>query len=73
MWYRHWWQQVVFRLPTGVVCFHKWAKGPYVLAIGVVPINVCKCGLVGIRGRQWPRRWHTGTGGLLNKGHVILD
>ena len=50
MWYRHWWQQANLRLPTRVVCFHKWSKRPYVLAIGVVPINLCECGLVGIRG-----------------------
>ena len=41
MWYRHWWQQAIFRLPFLVVCFHKWSKRPYVLAIGVMPINLC--------------------------------
>ena len=52
---------------SGVVCFHKWWKGPYVLAIGVVPINLCKCGLVGIRARKWPRMWNTGMRRQLNR------
>ena len=38
------------------------------LAIGVMPTNLCKCGLVGIRGRKWPRRWNTGMGRRLNRG-----
>ena len=41
---------------------------PYVLAIGVVPINHCKCGLVGIQGRKWLRRWHARMGRRFNTG-----
>ena len=68
MWYRHWWQHAIVHLPFGVLCFHKWSKRPFVLAIGVVPINLCECGLVSIRGRKWPRRWDMGMGRPLNKG-----
>ena len=44
--------------PVG--CFHKWSKRPYVPVIGVIPINLCECGLVGIRGMKWPRRGDMG-------------
>ena len=43
------------------------------LAIGVVPINLCKCGLVGIRGRKWPRRLRYGDGETTQQGDLILD
>ena len=36
------------------------------VAIGVVPVNVCKGGLVGIRGKRPPRGWDTGMGKRLN-------
>ena len=64
MWYR--WHQAIFRPPFTVVCFNKWSKEPYVLAIGVVKINLCECALVGIREREWPRMWDMGMGRRLN-------
>ena len=54
--------------PARVVCFHKGSKQPHVLAIRVMPINLCECGLLGIRGNKWPRRWDMGRGRQLNRG-----
>ena len=60
MWYLCWCQQAIFGPPLSVVYFHKWSDQPYVLAIRVMPFNWCECGLVGIRGRKWPRMWDMG-------------
>ena len=74
MWYMPWWQHAIFRLPFTMVCFHKWSKRRYVLAIGVVPINMCDCGVAGVQGRKWRMRWDVGCGDgkTTQQGGVIL-
>ena len=67
MCYKPWWQQAIYQLPFSVVCFHKWSKRLYVLAMRVVPINLSKCRFAGSRGRMWPRRWDMGMEKQLNR------